>query len=118
MKHTHHKEIKAWADGEVIEHCKPGSTIWREVKHPSWSPTSIYRVAPVKPSITWDHVHESYVALTMDSHGRAFLWTVVPEVRKSYWTSKGECTTADTFRSLFKSPRESWADSLVLRHER
>ena len=44
--HVHAKEIKAWADGHKIQCMSTYSTVWQDVKTPSWVPDVKYRVAP------------------------------------------------------------------------
>lgn len=117
MKHIHCEAIKAWAEGATVQYRSNDSRDWMIVAYPTWSPTAEYRVKPDKPEINWDHVHETYVALTIDSHGRAILWEGIPTHNSSYWTGPVPCTHAEPFTSLIKSKSEFWKDSLVLRNE-
>ena len=50
-KHKHHKVIKAWADGAVIE-CNGGGS-WYVLDCPSFFNRNQYRVKPAKPVYEW-----------------------------------------------------------------
>ena len=46
MKHKWHKEIKAWADGELIEVKQTLSGNWLITSHPEWNESYEYRIRP------------------------------------------------------------------------
>lgn len=56
MRHKHHKEIKAWADGAEIEWTYSG-TIWQQTNIPSWFEDYKYRVKPAEPVYEWVWVY-------------------------------------------------------------
>jgi hypothetical protein len=60
MKHKHHKEIKAWADGDVIE-CNGGGS-WYVLDCPSFFNHNQYRVKPVEPVYEWRWVLQNLEA--------------------------------------------------------
>lgn len=51
--HKWAKEIKAWADGAVIE-CRPGEGMaWSEAPSPEWDSSRQYRIKPAEPKVIW-----------------------------------------------------------------
>ena len=78
MRHKHHKEIKAWADGAEIEE-KEGEE-WRETDYPSFYGHIEYRVKPVEPVYEWQwlikHNHSPFVL--------SYYYSNVSDVRHRY----------------------------------
>jgi hypothetical protein len=62
MKHKWHKEIKAWADGAVIEYFSFGSG-WQITNKPEWLQESEYRIKP-QPK------EPQYLYVLMNTSGR------------------------------------------------
>jgi hypothetical protein len=61
MRHKHHKEIKAWADGAEIEWTYSG-TLWQQTNVPSWFEDYKYRVKPAEPVYEWRWVLQNLEA--------------------------------------------------------
>jgi hypothetical protein len=57
MKHKHHKVIKAWANGAVIEVKEDEE--WREADYPNFYGHIEYRVKPTEPVYKWHWVYYS-----------------------------------------------------------
>ena len=113
-RHKHYDLIVAWAEGHKIEVYVHAYQEWQPVLLPAWNPDTLYRLAPIKPSIDWDHVNPEYIALAVDDDGQAFLYTEVPHSLDTIWG----CTTVPIRASVvvsFDPGNCHWKDSLITR---
>ena len=84
------KEIRAWADGKIIQRWNSLLEKWEDDAHPIWHPTEYYRIKPVcliseddLRSIRRVFPDAKYV--TMDSDGLAVLWEKEPRLFYNMW---------------------------------
>lgn len=108
--------MQAAYDGKEIEYRHKKNDYWDLLESlPNWDwYSNEYRVAIEKPSINWDHVSETFIALAIDQDGDAFLCTAIPNKEKQFWGVDGDYQSAFTFAS-FKPGNTSWETSLIYR---
>ena len=98
---------------------------WNSNFSPVWDDGRVYRLAPqpkCKPVVQWQFIHEDIVSVTMNHSGKWFLHTKHPEMRASYWVSKGRQTGVSSELvgpGLLIDPgdltADDWKESLMIR---
>jgi len=79
-------------------------------------PDNIYRIAPTKLSVNWDHLADWVVCIALDSNGAAWCYDSVPTLSKTNWI--GDCMGMGykiNFLSSYQRGTCDWRESLVFR---
>ena len=119
--HMHAEQIKAWADGAVIEVFGPEIEQWIIIDDPAWYENLEYRIKPELPEIPWHVIKAEFKFAAMDADGEWYAHTERPMQHASPisapgWRSLGD-RCADLYLLNIPEYKGDWRDSLIERPE-